>query len=292
MVTDDVSPPDRFRALLIEDDPDDALLIRDILADAEPIGVELFHESHLEAGLRRLRTPGVDLVLLDLSLPDAQGIDTLRRLRRARPDLPVVVLTGTDDTDTALRAVRSGAQDYLVKGRFGDDTLIRAMRYAVERHRLRERLEEARQRERRERELRELDRLAPPAASSPAADAADTPLRDRAPEAHATLRRSYDRLLSRSLRARLFRTDADLSAAARDISDRLRGLGAGARDVVALHAEVIQERTRRGNPEKIRACIEEGRMLLLQLLGYLADGYRRRTTAEPPSDAEAGEDAP
>lgn len=280
-----------FRVLLIEDDPDDALLIREALAGMETAEIELYHETRLETGLRRLRAADTDLVLLDLSLPDGQGIATLHRLRRARPDRPVVVLTGTDDTDTALRAVRSGAQDYLVKGRFSDDTLVRAMRYAVERHQLRIRLEEARQREQRERELRELDRLAPAAACSGGCEPGEVaPLQERLPEAVEVLRRSYDRLLSGALENRLFRTGVDLSGAARDISQRLCGLGASARDVVALHTAVIQERTRGENPEKTRACLEEGRILLLQLLGYLADGYRR--LAPPPPHTENGEGTP
>ncbi len=281
--------PETLRVLLIEDDPDDVLILEEALADAIDPAISLVHESRLDAGIRRLREEDCSLVLLDLSLPDAVGLETLLRLRKAGPDRPVVVLTGTDDEETALEAVRAGAQDYLVKGRFGDDTLPRAIRYAVERHGLNIRLEAARQRERRERELRELDRLAP-GESLEAAD--EGPLERRAPDAHRSLVRAYDRLLSDALETQLFRTESDPALGAREISERLCRLGARARDVVKLHGAVIQARTSRENSDKSRACLAEGRMLLMQLLGYLADCYRRRifeaTARRPEPGPEEG----
>ncbi len=277
--------PETLRVVLIEDDPDDLLILGEALAQATDPSISLVHESRLDAGVRRLLKEDCSLVLLDLSLPDVGGLETLRRLRDARPDLPVVVLTGTDDEETAIEAVRAGAQDYLVKGRFGDDTLLRAIRYAVERHQLKVRLEAARQRERRERELRELERLAP-RESLELAD--EGPLERRAPDVHRSLVRAYDRLLSDALETQLFRTESDLALGAREISERLCALGARARDVVNLHAAVIQERTRRENPEKGRACLTEGRMLLMRLLGYLADCYRQRSNERPADHPEKG----
>lgn len=281
-----------LRVVLIEDDPDDVLILEEALAGAAHPAISLVHENRLELGIRRLREEDCSLVLLDLSLPDGQGLDTLRRLRDARPDRPVVVLTGMDDEETALEAVRAGAQDYLVKGRFADDTLRRAIRYAVERHRLKQRLDAARRRERRERELRELDRLAPagpgesPGGSPGGSD--DAPLKIRRPGAHQSLVQAYDRLLSAALENQIFRAESDVAQGAREMSRRLCGLNARARDVVDLHAEVIQERTARENPDKSRACMTEGRMLLMRLLGYLADCYRGRIAEGPASGAEEG----
>jgi signal transduction histidine kinase/DNA-binding NarL/FixJ family response regulator len=131
-------PRDRCNVLLIEDNPGDARLLRELLKDATAIRPELVHASLLAEGLDLLAKGGVDVAILDLSLPDAQGIETVVRAHAAAPSVPLVVLTGLDDEVTAIRAVREGAQDYLVKGRFDGDHLARAILYAVERKRAEE----------------------------------------------------------------------------------------------------------------------------------------------------------
>src|SRR5262245_46807607 len=102
--------------LLIEDSPDDALLIGEFLADARQAQFEVEHVELLSAGLERVARPGLDAVLLDLQLPDSRGLDTFRRIQARAPALPVVVLSGFEDETAALTAVQEGAQDYLVKG--------------------------------------------------------------------------------------------------------------------------------------------------------------------------------
>lgn len=124
-----------MRVLLVEDDCVDAENVGRMLrwAKAER-GVEVIRSRSLMAALEELRSGrSFDLVLLDLGLPDSRGLEAARRIREAAPDLPVVVLTGRHDQSLAVEAVRQGAQDYLVKGEVQGDTLVRAMRYAVER---------------------------------------------------------------------------------------------------------------------------------------------------------------
>ncbi len=98
--------------------------------------IELEQVHHLAAALARLSQGGIDLVLLDLNLPDSQGIVTFERAYAFAPDVPIVVLTELDDEEVGLSTVRGGAQDYLIKGEVGFDLLRRSIRYAVERHRL------------------------------------------------------------------------------------------------------------------------------------------------------------
>ena len=119
--------------LLVEDNPGDVLLITEALREA---GIELLTARRLDDALRVLRTDGVDIVLLDLGLPDSQGIDTLGSVLAATRQ-PVIVLTGLDDERTGLEAVRLGAEDYLVKGRVDAASLARSVRFGVERSRLR-----------------------------------------------------------------------------------------------------------------------------------------------------------
>jgi signal transduction histidine kinase/DNA-binding NarL/FixJ family response regulator len=125
----------RIRILLVEDNRGDARLIRELLLDAGVPAGGLAYASRLEDALALLRASTFDIVLLDLALADAQGLDGLLRVRGAAPDVPVLVLTGLDDEAVALRALKSGAQDYLVKGQVDGKTLGRALRYGVQRKR-------------------------------------------------------------------------------------------------------------------------------------------------------------
>lgn len=125
-----------LRILLIEDNPGDARLIQLMLDEAGGPGFRLETVDRLSRGLERMAAAACDVVLLDLSLPDAQGLDTFLRAQAAAPELPIVVLSGLDDEALAVRAVQEGAQDYLVKGHVDGGLLLRAMRYAIERKRL------------------------------------------------------------------------------------------------------------------------------------------------------------
>jgi PAS domain S-box-containing protein len=124
------------RILLVEDNPGDARLIREMVADAGSAGFDIVWVSKLSAGLERLGHGEIDLVLLDLGLPDSRGLETFFQAYAQAPDIPFVVLTGLDDETLALKAVRQGAQDYLVKGATDAVTLLRAIRYATERKRV------------------------------------------------------------------------------------------------------------------------------------------------------------
>ena len=128
MLTD---PQTALRVLLIEDDDGDALLVREELEDAGAFP-DLRRAGSLREAMAGLGAE-VDCVLLDLGLPDATGLEALAALQAAAPGLAVVVLTGLDDEEAGAAAVRAGAQDFLVKGQVGGDTLMRAIRYAVSR---------------------------------------------------------------------------------------------------------------------------------------------------------------
>jgi len=129
--------------LLIEDNPGDACLIREFLAQEAPGAFCVDWADCLEEGLRRLVPGSVDVVLLDLSLPESRGLDTVARLLAHAPWVPAIVLTGLDDESVAVDAVRRGAQDYLIKGRIDGNLLAHALRYAIQRKEVASRLAEA-----------------------------------------------------------------------------------------------------------------------------------------------------
>jgi serine phosphatase RsbU (regulator of sigma subunit) len=136
----DSMPPPRIRALLIEDNPGDARLIEVMLREADAESFEVRRVERLEEGLRELGNGGIDVVLSDLSVPDSNGLDTFQRLHARAPHVPIIVLSGLNDTTVALNAVHQGAQDYLIKGEVDGQLLARSMRYAIERKRMSEQL--------------------------------------------------------------------------------------------------------------------------------------------------------
>ena len=124
-----------IRALLVEDNPGDALLLKMMFRDAGGEEIRLEHVETLAAALGRLEAGGLDVVLLDLSLPDESGLRTVERALRTSPATPIVVLTGFADESLGTRAVEGGAQDYLVKGQVDGPGLLRSIRYAIVRRR-------------------------------------------------------------------------------------------------------------------------------------------------------------
>ena len=122
-----------IRILLIEDNPGDARLIREMLNEAQSVPFILEWRDSLSAAMQKLNEDGADAILTDLGLSDSQGLDTYQKLHMQFPETPIVVLSSLHDESVAVKAVRDGAQDYLVKGQIDAKLLIRAVRYAIER---------------------------------------------------------------------------------------------------------------------------------------------------------------
>ncbi|MEW2381078.1 fused response regulator/phosphatase [Micromonospora sp. NPDC047707] len=150
-----VPPGERLRVLLVEDDEGDAFLVGELLAETNS-GIDLLVATSLRDA--RKRVMGVDCVLLDLGLPDAQGIDGLRQVLEMASGAAVCVLTGRSDEHLGIVAVAEGAQDYLVKGQVDGVLLTRALRYAVERKRADENARRLREVELRQAESARLER--------------------------------------------------------------------------------------------------------------------------------------
>jgi diguanylate cyclase (GGDEF)-like protein len=129
------------KVLLIEDNPGDARLIQAMIEEEEGAPFELHFADRLANGLEHLSGGETALVLLDLSLPDSFGLETFAKVYAHSPTVPIIVLTGNDDQKVALSAVKSGAQDYLVKGRLDRELLLRSMHYSIERKRYQVQLE-------------------------------------------------------------------------------------------------------------------------------------------------------
>lgn len=132
--------------LLVEDSPSDAKLLQQTLSR---LGGEKWQVSHFERlvdAIDACSDNGFDIALLDLSLPDSEGLNTVAEFHAAEPNIPIVVLTGFDDEEIALQAVAKRAQDYLVKGQITPQLLGRAIRYAIERGQVLKKMEESERR--------------------------------------------------------------------------------------------------------------------------------------------------
>lgn len=138
MKEDEKSITDRphIKVLIIEDNEEHAELIYRILSKAENIYFDTERAGLMSSGVDLLGKKNFDVILSDLGLPDSKGIETFETFHSLYPDIPVIVLTGLDNENTALGAVQNGAQDYLVKGRIDTRQLIRSIQYAIERQKL------------------------------------------------------------------------------------------------------------------------------------------------------------
>jgi DNA-binding response OmpR family regulator len=122
-----------MRILLIEDNEDDTQLIADELAAIGAHTIQLAKADQLAKGLQRLKEGDIDVVLLDLSLPDSKGLETVERVRSHSPGVPIIVLTGSNDVKLAVQAIKAGAADYLVKGNLKTALFLRSMDPGVSR---------------------------------------------------------------------------------------------------------------------------------------------------------------
>ena len=147
MITPRALDVSSIKVLLVEDNAGDARLMREMLADSDTTQFEVTHVKRLDEGLRQLESSEFNLMLLDLWLPDGEGLDTVARALAAVSNAPIVVMTSHDDETLAVKAVQSGAQDYLVKGQADTRGLVRTIRHAVERHRMLSELKRSRRRE-------------------------------------------------------------------------------------------------------------------------------------------------
>jgi len=116
-----------IKILYVEDDMDHAVLIRELLEEIKNVHYKLTHVQRLDEALLEIDNEDYDIVLLDLSLPDEQGVNTVARVCEQAPDIPVVVISGTDDETMAIKALQKGADEYLVKGKVKSHSLSRIL---------------------------------------------------------------------------------------------------------------------------------------------------------------------
>jgi two-component system cell cycle sensor histidine kinase/response regulator CckA len=131
-----------IQVLFFEDNSGDVRLIKEFLREDDMDQYTLIHVERLDAGIKYLTQEKPDVIMLDLGLPDSQGLETFTKVYAQAAEVPIVILTGLNDFEHAVTAVKAGAQDYLVKGEGDGATLVRSLRYAIERKRTEQKLKE------------------------------------------------------------------------------------------------------------------------------------------------------
>ncbi|MEI6444467.1 MAG: hybrid sensor histidine kinase/response regulator [Nostocales cyanobacterium ELA583] len=134
-----------LKILLIEDNLAEARLLQEFIKLTKSQNFSLVHVQRLQEAINQLNSEKYDIILLDLTLPDSQGLASIPQLLKQNPTNPIIVITNTNDEELAIEAVRQGAQDYLVKRHINPDTLVRSCRYAIERKQFLEQLNKVNQ---------------------------------------------------------------------------------------------------------------------------------------------------
>lgn len=247
--------------LLIEDNEGFARLISELLREAGATRYHVEVTERLAEGIKRATKGDIDLVLLDLGLPDSKGLDTFIKARAGISNIPIVVLTAMDDDELALEAVWAGAQDFLVKGKFDGKMLAHTLRYAIVRENVRVKSEEEHDAYRRDREISALHHVC-----------SDGPLGD--PIAESRLQdfiSRYAEMMELALNRR--KTDSMVSRGLEAIAKELAGLRAGPDSVVQIHETVLRDKTEGVPPRRALPYLEAGRQMVLELMGYLVTCY-------------------
>lgn len=264
-----------IRVLLVEDNPTDILLMREACMDVADASFDVVSVERLADACDVLRQQHIDIVLLDLGLPDSQGVDTFLKLHAACPGAPVVVLTGLEDTKVGTRAMQNGAQDYLVKREIDPPLLGKAVRYAIERVKLQHSLDELKQREANRRNMESIEQMSAPLTTTVTARMyAGDPLRNSLPEEYRRAVEQYGAMIHEAMEVRTFKMRNSVPDKLRALGEHLGFLRASPRDVVEICTAALRDMVLDENPLRSATVMEEGRLLLIELMGNLANYYR------------------
>jgi len=281
-----------IKVLLIEDDSDDSLLAKETLDEICIPKFQVLAAEQFQEGLKILENEYIDVLLLDLSVPDGHGLEMLSTIKETYPHLPIVALTGLNDDTIAFKTIAAGAQDYVVKGFYDRNSLSKAVRYAIERQRINQEFEHEILHDYYAREIEFFRQLV----TRKFPDLTYKTLKKTNPLAYEELRQEYSELLDlivlqpETLEAFLNEHEPDDQDAKRfhelkhsrihekDIASIAAGFGrvdATSLDIVEVHYDVLKSRMENSEPNHMRAFITEGRKLLIELMGCLISHYRK-----------------
>ncbi|GAB4294519.1 MAG: hypothetical protein Kow0090_09270 [Myxococcota bacterium] len=263
------------RVLLIENKANDSALIKELIEKTSEMSIEVECAQSLSEGLNLLRNGYFEVVLLNPGLPDSDGLQSLNKLIMDFPDIPVVLITGKEDEEMAVAAVKTGAQDYLVKGKLDGELMIKSLNYAAERLMLRAEMDKIKRNGAQEKDIGALEKFAYYASLSMFSHPfAETSFKEAHPNIFESMVKIYEDILEAALDQKLNGNETDLTPTLRGFAEELVFYRALPKDAVALHTTAVRRKAVASPFEKSRILLEEGRMLFVEIIGLMASCYR------------------
>lgn len=269
------------KILLIEDDPGNANLIRNLLAHsdnfslAQGLSFELIWVELLSQGIEELAKQSFDAILLDLRLPDSNGIDTLIEIKKYARQTPIIIQTGSADETLIVKSFQLGVGGYLKKENIDSNLLVYAIRSAIEKQNYIATVEQDRLQQQ-DLEVRELEQIANTVKTQVTARMfGSESLRESVPDIFVELVREYGNLMDLALEERAYKVEHNISEQLRILGEKLGFLKAGPRDVIDIHTKTLKEKNENVTLAKTQAYVSEGRLMVLELMGYLTSYYRK-----------------
>ncbi|WP_013323439.1 response regulator [Gloeothece verrucosa] len=266
------------KGLIIEDDPAKIDLIKRLLCDvehnslAQGLSFGFTFVDSLKEGLEKLTSENFNVILLDLTLPDSQGVNALVKLREVFTRIPIIVQLDNEDENLAIKVFQLGADGYLKADYLDTNLLIYQIRLAIEKQQYIAQLEAQQQ----EREFEVLEKLIHASNTSITARMfGSQPIRESVPDIFEEMVQSYAELLSLALEQRAYKIEHNISERLRILADKLGFLKASPRDVIDLHTTTLKQKNQDVTLAKAQAYVSEGRLMVLELMGYLASFYRK-----------------
>lgn len=237
---------------------------------------QIDYGHNLEEAIAQLCAKHFDALLLSLNAPDSQAMETLQSFQQQFPYLPIVVLTDSKDETLRVQCLQLGAQGYLVKDQIDSKLLVYSLRLAIEQKRELEVLQQNQLKRLQEQEILGLKHIADTAKTQITAKLFGLSLlRESSPEIFQEIVQQYGELMDLSMEQRAYKVEHNISEQLRNMGEQLGFLKASPRDVVDIHTEVLKDKTQKSNPIKAQAYVSEGRLMVLELMGYLASYYRK-----------------
>lgn len=294
----DTAPPP-LQILLVEDSEADVQIFQQMLSAPPGTPCNLIHAYSLGDASKLIQKQPVDLILLDLNLPDSEGAETLQALRQILPKIPIILTTDIPHGTNEAQTVQYMAQDVLPKEILDKDRLLRSIRYAIAFHKLNQELEQERLQKKQQEEFHAIwTKLLSNRANVTGKYFESSLLEDSLPARFHDLTRQFLELFDQALAEQGYHIPRNLAHALADLAAQLANLHAGPRDVISLYQRALQQKLTGLPILKQEAYLNEGRILVLQLMGDLLSHYRMialsRATgmAQPPLPSQPAQPGP
>ncbi len=266
----------KIKIFLVEDNPPDARIVEEHLKDSDSDSFTIKNAETLLQAINILMKESFDIILLDLNLPDSMGVETFERIYFVAQTTPIILITGIKDEHIAKETIKKGAQDYLTKNDISTSLLTRSIHYSIERLKLSTELEKTKQLEVLKKEIETLDNI-PKGGSTKATEFSlgIRSLRGSSQKTFMAFSNEIARIMEDAIDERMYKINKDIAMSLRLLADDLGGILAGPQDVVEIYSYTLKEKLKNANYELSKVYLEEGRMVVLQLMGYLVSFYRK-----------------